>query len=505
MSRTVFVEARQPRATAVRSSSTGLQSGDLSDRAANSPATSRAARLQARSDGAALQGVFKRIAKWARRKAAGNQRRQAERRARQGGEEHRILLDASFESELGSDELDREEEASTGHDISGDVSSSSEEGLLDFESEAEENVPAAKWQRDVTTGATPARNFILSARKFHAKFKIVKPSEWGGDDFDTLREKLEDEMAVLRARGGHEEHDRAGLLANAEPVGTMAEHDLEESGAPEDEDADAARERLQKIILKVNRRLGRIPEEHREFAMMALVLAQREIDSLLQQHKGWLSTIRSMGAGGPAGYLEDKILPVILGHMAAHVKELIPMGTGRKARDKAAGVGEGLLDIGWNAASLGVEALTFGAASAGTSAVGATYKMGFAGSGAKRSGASDRKAVAQAVVTFVLEFLQGLIPFAGSALGITGGARGIYKTVDPRKRAVLRKGYATLRDEDDLPDVQSILEARIERCEQLLDWGATVARSAKVAEHMVLLQDDLTWLQRQRQKYDKRR
>lgn len=385
---------------------------------------------------------------------------------------------------------------------------SNSDTLLDTEDESLELEEDAgfKWDIKEEDIGTSSAQYVKIAKRYHKHVFVVRPEEWGGSSFASLKVELREDLENLPPAAVVDEgetHDKAPLLRNMQGAPKLLSDSVGE-GNPEEDSVAQAQKRLRNIVARVRGVLGRLSEDRQEVAVVALAIAQKELDKLLVEHKSWSSTVFAMGAGGPAGYLEEKILPVILSHMSTHLKEFVPMGHERKTRDKMANLGEGAIDISWNAASLGVEALTFGAAAAGTSAVGASYKMGLAGASAKRSGAGYDKAVAQAVVTFVLEFLQGLIPFAGSGFGIASGMRGIYKTINPRKRWAARGGYKTLRDEDDMPDVFAMLAPRIRAAEKLLSVDG-ISKTRETVSARMMIQQDLEWLRRQELKIDERK
>ena len=133
----------------------------------------------------------------------------------------------------------------------------------------------------------------------------------------------------------------------------------------------------------------------------------------------------------------------------------------------------------------------------------------YAASAANRAGASAGKVEFLRAATALFEFLQGLIPFYSGVVGTTGGARGLYKAINPLKRLtkmrMKRKGFQSFKNEHEGGGpVDAMFESRIARGKALLAEAASAPDSQGTDRLVVLVRRDVEFLQRQLTKLEKR-
>lgn len=394
----------------------------------------------------------------------------------------------------------------------------------------------AKWASD-DTGALNAKKALKKRlKRFHKYVMTVMPEEHGQmslaelmrqsraklDALPVAEEDITDGtrlMSNLRDSSASSSASAAAAGAQYAPI-ELEEEEAASSSAPGDFDDDGpAGARLpgikdeaqfiDRIFAKARARFIHDDSKSSQLLLVALAMAHQEIHNLRRQHKGLRSAMMALGVGGPATYLEEKILPVVAAHMPTHIKEFVPPGSGRKRRGAFMSGAEGVTDMGWNTGTSVADVFTGGAASLATAGVGAGYKAGYAASAAKRSGAGPEKVAFISAATAIFEFVQGLIPVYSGVVGATGGARGLWKAVNPFKRInkamKKRRGFVPFRNErEGGGPIDAIFLDRIARGEALLA-EASQAPGSKATDALVAqVAHDVAFLKRQFDKlYDR--
>lgn len=316
--------------------------------------------------------------------------------------------------------------------------------------------------------------FQAEAGAFLKNAYVVTREELGEKSLRQLAEETEDEQSTQRTAPAHI-NDSTPLLSAVD-----AREETEEDKEAE-ESKPKAMDRLSRIVQQVRAWIGGGDDDVTKMKLLTLKVAEKELRKLLDTHGNWKRVLLTFGVGGPAAYLEEHVLSYIVGHMDLHVKEMVPWSTGRKNKTTATNIGEGALDVAWNTTTLAAESVFSPLTNFGTAGIGAAYKGGIAGSKSKMSGAGKSKASLVAAATATLEFLQGLIPYYGSVMGITGGTKNIVESLNPKKRyeqsvrGYAKSGKVGQGDRRIIP----LLEGQLERCVELVERGQKLGSQAK--------------------------
>ena len=377
---------------------------------------------------------------------------------------------------------------------------------IEYEDDPLEDSPfddyVPKWQRvddsELDSGSEAA--FLQAGQTFRSNALSIKRKELGMPSLKDLRkevlgEGLSEEEEVL---------DELGLDELLEHSGEDEEDQLLLSDE-QDEVEHFDQNQLKAVIKKVK---GAIPESDgaAEIKQIALAMAEIELERLMSSHGSWKEALLSLGLGGPALYLEEHVLDTIVDHLDMTLKEGVPMGKSRKGQEIGINVLEGVTDVAWNSASFAAEAVFSPLTNFGTGAIGASYKGLAAGGKSKLEGADKAKAGAVAAVTWVLEFLQALIPGYGSAMGITGGLKNLAETSTvPDRLTNFRRGFSKNEGPSTFEKkFLALLEERIDYADDLLSQAEDLDDSVEVAEEVEKIEDMLAYLVRQRDKTAKR-
>jgi len=200
---------------------------------------------------------------------------------------------------------------------------------------------------------------------------------------------------------------------------------------------------------------GNWQSQAEEFLNNYMVVNQNE----LQSEEPDLEVPQLMILSGPITGAASRIAELKTAEMSQHLKALVPWSHKRKNLIRGVNALEGVTDIGWNSATLGSSALTLGAASAGTAAIGAGYKTGYSVAKSRIRRESKSRSAVKAGSVYGSEFLQALIPYVGSAWGIGSGVKQIAQTKNLDAIAPERKGERA---------AIGILNNRVKRCLELL-------------------------------------
>lgn len=171
-----------------------------------------------------------------------------------------------------------------------------------------------------------------------------------------------------------------------------------------------------------------------------------------------------MALTGPITGLYNRNAELATGLQKQDLKALVPWSHHRKNQMRGANVAEGSTDIAWNTATLATDALSLGAASTGTAAIGAGYKSGFSLAKSRIRRESGQRAATRAGHVAVGEFGQGVIPFAGSAWGIASGAKQLGTSMNLDAIAPERTGD---------PRVIGMIDRRLEQVRAHLGYDPT--------------------------------
>ena len=364
----------------------------------------------------------------------------------------------------------------------------------------EDYVP--KWQRFDDSELEPDSEaaFLLAAKTFRANALSIKRKELGMPSLKDLRKDVlgddqSEEDEVLDELGV----DELLEVSSDDEEGQLLQ------GGEQDEVENFDQNQLKAVIKKVR---GAIPKSDAasEMKQIALHLAEVELGRLMNDHGSWKEALASLGMGGPALYLEEHVLDTIVGHLDMTLKEGVPMGKGRKGKEIGINALEGVTDVAWNSASLAAEAVFSPLTNFGTGAIGASYKGLAAGGKSKLEGADKAKAGSIAAVTWVLEFLQALIPVYGSVMGITGGVKNLAETSTvPGRLKNFRRGFPKNEGPSGFEKkFLALLQERIDYADQLLTQAEDLDQSDAVNQEIDKLGDVLAYLVRQQGKTEKR-
>lgn len=248
-------------------------------------------------------------------------------------------------------------------------------------------------------------------------------------------------------------------------------------------------------------------DKGQELKEMVIAVATEVAEDILKQLKAMNpEIIEQISTVGPAGLIEERVLTRIIPHMELSLKSLVPLSHKRKNLLTAVGISEGLVDIIYNTLGLTIEALSAGLATPLVAGGGGAYKGGFAGAKSKLAGESKSQQTLAGIMTAIAETAQALIPGLGSAWGISGGARGVYKSSRVKKRMkALISGQSHISPRAETQGdrrVSNLLQERSNYVDDLIKNGmAQGYQSDKLMKKLIKAQK---WLNEQIRKTKKR-